>query len=251
MIDTHSHIDFEEYQERFDDFLENLKSHEVEKVIIPGVEPSTFGKILSLCNKYDMLYGAVGVHPSEFKSWTDDTEKEIYNSLNEKKIIAIGEIGLDYHFEPETKNEQIELLERQLEIAQKTKVPVLIHDREAHDDCFNIIKKYDLKDVVFHCFSGNKEFAKKCIDEGFYIAIGGVVTFKNAKDLKETAKIVPVDRLLLETDAPYLAPVPFRGKLNSPEYLIYTAQEIANLKNISVNEIKEITTNNAKRIFDF
>lgn len=251
MIDTHSHIDFEEYQNNFDLFVDNLKEKEIEKVIIPGVEPSTFARITDLCAKYEMLYGAIGVHPSEYKSWNDSTEKTIYDLTTDKNIVAIGEIGLDYHFEPETKAEQIELLEKQLDIAQKTGLPVLIHDREAHEDCFNIIKNYNLKDVVFHCFSGNKDFAKKCIDEGYYIATGGVVTFKNAKDLKEAIKYTPTDRLLLETDAPYLAPVPFRGKTNSPEYLIYVAMEIAKLKDITVEEVKHKTTENAKRIFNF
>ena len=169
--------------------------------------------------------------------------------LKHPKIVAIGEIGLDYHFEPETKNEQIGILHKQLKIAQETKMPVVIHDREAHEDCFNIINHYSLKDVVFHCFSGDVNFAKRCLDKGYYIAIGGVVTFKNAKDLKEVAKFVPLDRLLLETDAPYLAPVPYRGKLNTPAYLKYIAQEIANLREIDVEQVKEQTTVNAKKVF--
>ena len=130
-------------------------------------------------------------------------------------------------------------------------MPVYIHDRESHEDSFEILKDYNLKTVVYHCFSGTKEYALKCIEKGYYIAVGGIVTFKNAKDLKETVKAVPLDRILLETDAPYLAPVPYRGKLNSPKYLKYIAQEIANLKNTNVEEIKNITTENAKRIFNF
>ena len=165
------------------------------------------------------------------------------------KIVAIGEIGLDYYWEQETKELQKNVFRKQLKIAEELKIPVLIHDREAHEDTFEILQEFNLENVVFHCFSGNADFAKKCIEKGYYIAIGGVVTFKNAKDLKEVAKITPLDKLLLETDAPYLAPVPYRGKLNTPAYLKYIAQEIANIKNIDVEEVKTNTTQNAKRIF--
>ncbi len=248
MIDTHSHINFEEYKENFEGFLQQIKEADVEKVIIPGVDSSTFKEISDLTEQYEMLYCAIGTHPSEAKSYK---KEEMLPYLNNKKTVAIGEIGLDYYWETETKELQKKIFNSQLEIAQEYKMPVLIHDREAHQDTFDILQDYKLKDVVFHCFSGNLEFAKKCLDKGYYIAIGGVVTFKNAKDLKETAKYTPLDKILLETDAPYLAPVPYRGKLNTPEYLIYIAQEIANLKNINVEEVKTQTTLNAKRIFNF
>lgn len=250
MIDTHSHINFEDYRENFEGFISDLKNNNIQNVIIPGVEPSTFDEITSLCEKYEMLYGAIGVHPSEYQTYNETTEKRIYELAKHKKIVAIGEIGLDYHYGADTKEEQKEILKKQLQLAQELQIPVLIHDREAHEDCFNIINEFKLKEIVFHCFSGNSEFAKKCLEKGFYIAVGGVVTFKNAKDLKEAVKIIPTDRLLLETDAPYLAPVPFRGKLNSPVYLKHIAQEIALLKRISVEEVEEQTTINAKRIFN-
>ena len=250
MIDTHSHINFNEYRENYDDFIIDLKNNEIDNVIIPAVEPATFNEIIMLCEKYDMLYGVIGIHPSEAKTYSKESEKEIYSLCKNKKIIAIGEIGLDYYWETETKELQKEVFRKQLQIAEELQMPVLIHDREAHEDTFEIVNEYNLKDVIFHCFSGDTTFAKKCLDKGFYIAIGGVVTFKNAKDLKEVAKITPLDKLLLETDAPYLAPVPFRGKLNSPKYLKYIAQEIANIKNIAIEEIKENTTKNAQRIFN-
>ena len=250
MIDTHSHINFEDYRENFDNFITELKNNEIENVIIPGVEPTTFNEIIDLSEKYDMLYSAIGVHPSEAKTYNQEVEKEIYELCKHKKVIAIGEIGLDYYWEQETKELQKEVFRKQLKIAQELQIPVLIHDREAHNDTFDILQEFNLKDVVFHCFSGNVEFAKKCIEAGYYIAIGGVVTFKNAKDLKVVAKITPLDKLLLETDAPYLAPVPFRGKLNSPAYLKYIAQEIAQLKEIEIEEVKKQTTINAKRIFN-
>lgn len=251
MIDTHSHINFNEYKENFDFFINDLKQNEIEKVIIPGVDPSTFKEIIELCDKYDMLFCALGVHPSEYHTYDNNTEDRILELISNKKIVAIGEIGLDYYYGADSKEEQKVVLRKQLELAQKINLPVIIHDRQAHEDCFAIISEYNLKDVIFHCFSGTAEFAKKCIDKGYYIAIGGVVTFKNAQDLKETAKIIPLERLLLETDAPYLTPVPFRGKINSPKYLKYIAQEIAQLKNIDIEEVKLQTTINAKRIFNF
>ena len=251
MIDTHSHIDFDDYQENFNGFLASLQENEIEKVIIPGVEPATFDRILNLCKENEMLYCALGVHPSEFQTYTNETEKEIIELSKNNKVIAIGEIGLDYHYGADTKEEQKEILHKQLKLAQELQLPVLIHDREAHEDCLNIVKQYNLKDVVFHCFSGDIEFAKKCVKNGYYIAIGGVVTFKNAKALKEVAKEIPLEKILLETDAPYLAPTPFRGKLNTPAYLKYIAQEIANLKEITIEEVKQVTTQNAKRIFNF
>lgn len=251
MIDTHSHINFENYRENFEDFLKSIQENEIEKVIIPGVEPSSFNEIISLCNKYKMIYGALGVHPSEFKTYNQEVEETIYKHIKESKIVAIGEIGLDYHYGFDSKEEQKNILRKQLEIAETTKLPVIIHDREAHEDVFEILQEYKLSNVIFHCFSGNSAFAERCIEKGYYIGIGGVVTFKNAKELKESTKIIPLDRILLETDAPYLSPAPYRGKINTPAYLKYIAQEIANIKEINIEEVKEKTTINAKRIFNF
>ncbi len=250
MIDTHSHINFEEYKKDFDNFLERINNNGVSKVIIPGVEPSRFEEILTYCENYEMLYGTIGIHPSEYRTFDEKSEKKIYQYSSHPKIVAIGEIGLDYFYGADSKEEQKKILRKQLEIAEQIQKPVVIHDRDSHDDVFNILNDYKLKNVIFHCFSGSPKFAQKCIEKGYYIAIGGIVTFKNAKDLKETAKIVPIDKLLLETDAPYLAPVPFRGKINSPEYLKYIAKEIANLRETSIEEIQNQTTINAKKVFN-
>ena len=249
MIDTHSHINFEEYRENFEGFLSSLRENDIENVIIPGVEPSSFDDIVNLCDKYDMLFGAIGVHPSEVKTFKSDTIEQIKKYLKNKKIVAVGEIGLDYYWSVDDKEEQKKIFQAQLELAQDVQLPVIIHDRLAHDDCFNILQDFNLKDVIFHCFSGNSKFALKCVDKGYYIAIGGVVTFKNANDLKQSAKAVPLDKILLETDAPYLTPVPFRGKLNNPVYLKYIAQEIANIKGIDVETVKNQTVINSKKVF--
>ncbi len=250
MIDTHSHINFEEYKTDFNAFIKELKDNDIENVVIPGVEPSTFDEIISYCENYDMLYGAIGIHPSEWQTYTPNSEEKIIKLLNHKKIVAIGEIGLDFHYGFNEKEEQKNILIKQLEIAQNANKPVIIHDREAHEEVFNILQNYKLKDVIFHCFSGDKEFAKKCLDKGYYIAVGGVITFKNSEILKEAVKIIPLEMLLLETDAPYLAPVPYRGKTNSPKYLKYIADKIAELKKIDIDTVKYQTVINAKKVFN-
>lgn len=250
LIDTHSHIDMENFEQRFDEVLKNAKQNDVEKVVIPGVEPSGFKKISEICEKYENIYGAVGVHPEEVNSFNEEAEELIKKYLKNPKIIAVGEIGLDYYWDKSQIEKQKEIFERQILIAKKAQKPVLVHDRDAHQDSFEILKRTKANEigVVMHCFSGSPEFAMECVKEGFYIALGGVVTFKNAKKVKEVAKIIPLDRLLLETDAPYMSPVPFRGKENEPAYVKYVAQEIANLRNISYEEVAETTTNNAKKL---
>ena len=250
LIDTHSHIDMENYKDRFEEVLQTAKEYGVEKIVIPGVEPSGFDRILSLCEKYENLYGAVGIHPEEVNSYTDEAEDLIKEFLKYEKIIAVGEIGLDYYWDKSQTDRQKEIFEKQILIAKEAKKPVLVHDREAHLDTFEILKKTNAAEVgvVMHCFSGSPEFAAECVKEGFYIALGGVTTFKNAKKAKEVAKKVPLDRLLLETDAPYMTPVPFRGKENQPAYVKFVAQEIANLRGISFEEVADATTKNAQRL---
>ena len=250
LIDTHTHIDMENFADRFDEVMQTAKDYGVEKVVIPGVEPSGFDRIIKLCEEYPDVYGAVGVHPEELNSYNEEAESRIKELLKHKKIIAIGEIGLDYYWDKSQIEKQKEIFERQILIAKQAQKPILVHDREAHPDSFEILKKTNAAEtgVVMHCFSGSPEFAQQCINEGFYIALGGVVTFKNAKKVKEVAKTVPLDKLLLETDAPYMTPVPFRGKENQPAYVKFVAEEIAKLRGVSFEEIAEATTANAKKL---
>ena len=250
LIDTHTHIDMENFADRFDEVMQTAKDYGVEKVVIPGVEPSGFDRIIKLCEEYPDVYGAVGVHPEELNSYNEEAENKIKELLKHKKIIAVGEIGLDYYWDKSQIEKQKEIFERQILIAKQAQKPILVHDREAHLDSFEILKKSNAAEtgVVMHCFSGSPEFAQQCINEGFYIAIGGVVTFKNAKKVKEVAKNVPLDKLLLETDAPYMTPVPFRGKENQPAYVKFVAEEIAQLRGVSFEEIAEATTANAKKL---
>lgn len=252
LIDTHSHIDMENFETRFDEVIQKAKDYGVEKIVIPGVEPKGFERIACLCEKYQNVYGAVGVHPEEVNSFDEEAQELMKQYLKSPKIIAVGEIGLDYYWDKSQVELQKEIFEKQILIAKEAGKPVLVHDREAHLDSFEILKKTKANEVgvVMHCFSGSPEFAMECVREGFYIALGGVVTFKNAKKVKEVAKIVPLDRLLLETDAPYMAPVPFRGKENEPAYVKLVAEEIAQLRGISFDEVAEATTANAKKLLN-
>ena len=250
LIDTHSHIDMDNYKDRFDEVIAEAKDFGVEKIVIPGVAPSGFKRIVELCEKYENLYGAVGVHPEDLASFDADAESLIREYLKHPKIVAVGEIGLDYYWDKSQIERQKEIFEKQILIAKEIGKPVLVHDREAHFDTLEILKKTKASDVgvVMHCFSGSPEFAMECVREGFYIALGGVVTFKNAKKVKEVAKIVPLERLLLETDAPYMTPVPYRGKENQPAYVKFVAEEIANLRGVSFDEVARMTSFNAQRL---
>lgn len=250
LIDTHTHIDLENFKDRFDEVIKTAEEYGVGKVVIPGVEPSGFDRIVQLCEEYENVFGAVGVHPEDVNSYNDEAENKIRELLKHPKIIAVGEIGLDYYWDKSQVERQKEIFERQILLAKEAEKPVLVHDREAHLDSFEILKKTDAAQagVVMHCFSGSPEFAMECVKEGYYIALGGVVTFKNAKKAKEVAKVVPLNKLLLETDAPYMTPVPFRGKENQPAYVKFVAQEIADLRGISFDEVAEATTANAQRL---
>lgn len=253
MIDTHAHLDFECYDDKLAQILTNTKSVGVEKVVIPGVRPKDFDKIINLIERHDFLYGAVGVHPSEIETYNDEVHNQILEIAKHPNIVAIGEIGLDYYWDKSAIDRQKEVFKAQIGIAKIVNKPILVHDREAHEDTFNILKETNAKDVgvVMHCFSGSPEFAAQCVKEGFYIALGGVVTFKNAKKPKEVAEKISLNKILLETDSPYLTPTPYRGQENEPAYVKYVAEEIARLKNISFEEVDVQTTKNAYDLFKF
>ena len=250
MIDTHSHINM--IQElSLQGIINNALNNGIEKIIVPAASVSDLEDVHGLVQKYDNVYGLLGIHPSEVKDWSDDLTDKIKEFAKSKKICGIGEIGLDYYWDKSFVDLQKEVFIKQIKLANELNFPISIHDREAHKDTFDILKKYNNgSKIVMHCFSGSLEFARECIKEGWYIAIGGVVTFKNAQKIKEVAKHIPIERLLLETDAPYLTPVPFRGKENQPAYVKYIAEEIAALRNTTLEEIDKITTKNAMDVFN-
>lgn len=247
LIDTHAHIDMYENPR---EICQAAFGDGVKKIIIPSVEQKFFNKILNIANEIDNVYCMLGIFPSEAKNWDDEISSEIKELSKNPKVVGIGEIGLDYYWDKTFNDKQQEIFIKQIKLANELNLPIAVHDREAHKDTFDILKKYNNgSDVVFHCFSGSKEFAAECVKQGWYIALGGVVTFKNAIKAKETAAIVPWDKLLLETDSPYLAPVPYRGKENRPAYINYTAREIASIRQVTLEEVMGYTSENAERVF--
>ena len=194
--------------------------------------------------------GFSGFHPSEVKDWDDSLISKIKEYSKSEKIAGIGEIGLDYYWDKSFNDLQKEVFIKQIKLANELNLPICVHDREAHKDSFYILKEYNkTSKVVMHCFSGSVEFARECIKEGWYLALGGVVTFKNAVKMKEVAADIPLDRLLLETDAPYLTPVPYRGKENQPAYVKFVAEEIAKLRGITFEEVAAVTSSNAEAVY--
>lgn len=247
-IDTHCHLSMEDYLD-IDKVIEENKDALVEKIVVSGCSRESIEEVMDLKDKYDMVYVTIGYHPEYADTVTESDLDYLKSLLGEKKVVGIGEIGLDYHYTKENKDKQIWLFEEQLKIADAFNLPVVIHSRDATMDTINTLKKYKVKGII-HCFSGSLETANIYISMGFLLGIGGVVTFKNSK-LKDVVKEVPLESIVLETDSPYLAPVPFRGKINSSKYLEFIANFIADIKNISVDELAEITSRNASSLFDF
>lgn len=245
--DTHCHI-YKEYYESIDNVLENAKDVGINRVINNGCDNKSNKEVLELIDKYPNMYGAIGIHPENVETYTEDDIKYIEDNLKKPKIVAIGEIGLDYHYTKDNKEKQIILFERQLKIAEKYHIPVIIHSREATEDTINCLKKYNITGVI-HSFSGSLETAKIYIKMGFILGINGVITFKNSK-LKEVIKEIDLENIIFETDSPYLTPEPFRGQKNEPARIINIAEFICNLKNIEKSQASIITNENIKRVFD-
>ncbi len=246
LIDTHAHINMLENPEL--GIIEARKAG-INEIIIPSASEDDFERILNLCRKFENVYALLGIHPEDCEKFNDNTAKKIIELSKDPKVKGIGEIGLDYHYTKENKEIQKRCFITQLEIAKMLDLPVVIHDREAHKDVFDILKEQKVKNVLLHCFSGSVEFMNQCLAEGYNIALGGVVTFKNAKEPKEVAKEIDITHLMLETDCPFLTPHPFRGLENSPKYIPFIAKEIAKLKNMPYDSIVLKTSENAKKFF--
>lgn len=249
IINTHSHVNMLR-ETNIDEAIQNAIDNKI-VTIVPSSSAQDIFDTDKFIKKYNDVYGYVGVFPEEVKDFSDKTLSDMEEIIKSNpKIIGIGEIGLDYYWDKSFKELQKEVFIKQIEFANQMNLPLNIHSREAHLDTLEILKEYNKNSTaIMHCFSGSLEFARECIKEGIYIALGGVVTFKNAKKTKEVAKNIPLEYLLLETDDPYLAPVPFRGKENQPMYVKYVAEEIANLRGITPEEVAKTSTENAKKIF--
>lgn len=249
LIDTHAHIDMLEAPIEFT--LQLMKDYGVKKAVIPSVEVSSMEKVIAAAEADENIYAMIGIYPSEAKTYTQEVENRMIELAKNHKVKAVGEIGLDYYWDKSFVDLQKEVYVKQILLANKLNLPIVIHDREAHKDAYDLLLEYNQSSkALFHCFSGSVEFMRECVKKGWYIALGGVVTFKNAVKMKDVAREIPLDKLVLETDSPYLTPVPFRGKPNTPAYVRYVAEEIANLRQMPLNELIDITTYNAERFFE-
>lgn len=249
MIDTHAHIDDPQYQDGLDAFIAQQKAEGVELILVPGVDATTIQPVLDVCGKYpDYLLPGIGLHPENVREDWREQLAAIHASLENTNYIAIGEIGLDYHFDTTYKAEQQEALRIQLGWAIERNLPVMIHSRDATEDCLNILREFPGLRGVMHCYSGSNETAKQIIKMGLYLGIGGVITFKNAK-LRDNLNGIPLERIVLETDAPYMAPVPYRGQRNESRWMRYVADVLADVYHTTFEQIDTVTTSNAKTLF--
>lgn len=255
-IDTHAHLDYPDVKKDLPDILARAQDNGVDKVIVPATSYTSSLDIAELVQKYDMLYGAAGIHPTEISDFKEIQLTEIENLSKLNKIVAIGEIGLDYFWEPYDKELEKFVLKEQLKIAKRNNLPVILHNRNSSNDLIEIVEEeYDGGNLKcqFHSFSGNLGMAKRCIELGFYISFTGNITYKpNEQTIiaYEIVKELPLNNMLLETDSPYLTPVPHRGKKNEPSYIKYTAQKLADLKQLDVYILAEQTTRNAEKLFN-
>lgn len=248
IFDTHAHYDDEQFEKDRDETLSFIQKNGVCGVIDCGCDYKSSLSAIALSEKYDFIYAAVGVHPETAPEIIDGEAEKVKGLYGNKKVVAVGEIGLDYHYDFTPKEKQIEIFEKQLIIANKLDLPVIVHDRDAHEDTLELLKKHKPKGVL-HCFSGSVETAKEVLKLGMYIGLGGVVTFKNARKPVEVAKYLPSERLLLETDCPYMAPVPFRGKRCDSSLIAYTAEFIASIRETDTQELINICRHNAEALF--
>lgn len=251
IFESHAHYDDEAFDEDRDCLLQSLKEHGIGYVVNVGASIRTTANTIALVEKYPFVYGAAGVHPSDTGELNEENFAWLKEQCAHPKIVAVGEIGLDYYWDEPDREIQKKWFDRQLQLAHEVQLPVIIHSREAAKDTLDMMRAAHAEELngVIHCFSYTKETAREYLDMDYYFGIGGVVTFNNAKKLKEAVEYIPIDKILLETDSPYLAPVPYRGKRNSSLNLSFVAKEIAQIKGIDYDEVVAITEKNAKKLF--
>ena len=251
MIDSHCHLDYEPLISDLSNVIKRSKDVGIEKLLTISTSFESFSRVKELINKDEMIYGTIGIHPHEANKDIVNLEF-IEKSLKEnKKIIGIGETGLDFFYNNSDKDKQLSSFKIHIEAALKTNVPLIIHSREAEEETFNILNEYkdqNLK-ILMHCFTGSKKFAKKLLEFNTFFSASGIITFKNSKELQETFKFLPSDKILIETDSPFLAPVPNRGKKNEPSFINFTVAKLAEIRNIDKSELIKFTTNNFNKLF--
>ncbi len=239
--------------ESIPEIIQRAKDLGVEKIVAASSDLSSSRRSLEISQNFPSVFAAVGIHPHEASSLDDTVFSEIEKLAGEQRVLAIGETGLDYHYMHSPREVQIRSFRRHIELAKSTRLPLVIHVRDAHEDVLSVLREENTHciNAVIHCFTGDYRIAMEYIDEGFYISFSGIVTFKNAEDIREAVRKIPVEKILVETDSPYLAPIPFRGKKNEPSYVKYVAQKVAELREVSFEEIAEKTTANANSLFRF
>lgn len=251
IFDSHAHYNDSKFNDDQDAVLKSLKDANVGYVMNVADSMKSLRKVIKIADKYPFVFASVGVHPEETGELTDADMDILLEYTKHPKVKAIGEIGLDYYWDSVARDVQKKWFARQIELAKQVKLPIIVHDRDAHGDTIDILKGENARDVggIVHCFSGSTEMARDVLNLGMYVGIGGTVTFKNARKIKEVAEYVPIESIVLETDAPYLAPEPFRGKRNSSDLIKYVIEEISRIKGISQEDVEEITFKNAKRVY--
>jgi TatD DNase family protein len=249
LIDSHAHLEMKEFDSDREEVIKRARKDGVDYIVTVGTNLSLSRKAVWLAHQYENIYATIGIHPHDVAKVSNKTFDNLRLLASEKKVIAYGEIGLDFFRNISTREKQIEVFNQQLELVKELNLPVIIHDREAHEEILQIVKASGLRHGVFHCFSGDYNMAKKCMDLGFYVSVPGVVTFNKAKKLHNVVQHTPLDFLLLETDCPYLAPVPHRGKRNEPSFIIHTAKKVAEIKEMDWEDIAQKTAFNTKKLF--
>ena len=255
LIDSHCHLDYPPLYDNLEEIIKRATLADVKYLLTISTALDSFKKIKIIVKTYEKVFGTFGIHPHEAGKYKDITYEKIKNYLiDQKKIIGIGETGLDYYYNHSDKKTQKKVFTEHIIASQNLNLPIIIHSRNAENDTYDILRNESLNHnfkILMHCFTGSKQFAKKLLDLGAYISFSGIITFKNSKDLADTVMSVPIDRLLVETDSPYLSPVPYRGKTNEPSFLTYTAEKISKIKNTDINEIKTKTSENFFKLFSF
>ncbi|MCM8767503.1 MAG: TatD family hydrolase [Candidatus Omnitrophica bacterium] len=250
-FDTHCHLDFEQFDNDREEVIKMAKKQGVEYIINVGINLESCRKVIEISEKYDFIFASIGIHPLDVSKYKLDDLKKIEEFTKNKKVVAIGETGLDFYYSKENKEKQKDFFINQIEIAKKYNLPLVIHQRESKNEMIEIIEKIKLPEkVVFHCFGGDLDFAQYCLKKNFFISFTGNLTFKNAKNVKDVAKFYPIEKVMVETDAPFLAPDPFRGKRNEPFMIKYIVEEIAKIKEKDKNEITKIIFDNSIFFFN-
>ena len=251
MIDSHCHLDHEPLLSDLNNVIKRSKNVGIKKLLTISTSYESFDRIKKIIQEDEMIYGTIGIHPHETTQNKITSDIIIKNFIDNPKIIGIGETGLDFYYENSDKDDQITSFTEHIEASIKTNSPLIIHSREAEDETFNILNEYKNKNlkILMHCFTGSKNFAKKLLLLNAFFSASGIITFKNSLELQETFKILPTDKILIETDSPFLAPVPNRGKKNEPSFIDYTAQKLADIKNISKSDLVNFTTDNFNKLF--